>query len=352
MNVFIDTTLTHEDPFFQTVTNKTLLKLVEELGGTLYLSNVVIEETKENLRKNLLKEIRSISKSTLKFNRLALSKIEINFDDNVENYVQELEKFYNELEKSGLLEIVEYENDILPEIINRAIKRKKPFSENKNEFRDAIIWLTYAKKINDNSLEDSFLITNNILDFYSSEKTGLHPDLQKDCSCVQLVKTAKEIIESKDGRISELVADIQTKQLLLDWIEKNPIDDDFLCQLLTSNCEDNIGEFIENHLLEGNLPMNSTFFGEYLEIDSFFIVEVKNTFYEIINEEIYVSGIVVVEAYADVMAYNSVRDPGDEMHYKTDSTNVKLELEFSLTHKGEEGLESFEITGIWEFLEI
>lgn len=351
MNIFIDTTLTHQDPFFKTVTNKMLLKLVKELGGTIYMSSVVLEETKEHLKKNINERIKKLRKDIDEYNKLTKTKIELEINENIESYVWELENFYEQLENNNILKIIDYENDILPIIAERKIKQKKLFSENKDRFRDAIIWLSYANNITNANLLDKCYFITNTLDNYAMDKINLHPDLQNDYSNIKLVKSSKEIIDSFDEEIISALHNVKAKDKLLDWINKNPINNESLTKLLNSECESSINSYLIKYLNNGNIPYNMKCFVGNLELDTFFVTDVKDINYKIIDDVIYISGLMEINAHVNIMIYSCVRDPEDDKYFNYGNSTINIQLKFSLTHKGEEGIEDLEINGVWKFRE-
>lgn len=352
MNIFLDTTLTYQDPFLKTLNNSILLKIVEELGGCIYISTVVLEETKEHLRKNISKELRDLNSSIEKYNKLVKNEVNIDIESNIETHIKELDKFYKGLEEKGVLEIVEYDNNILPIIVERAIKRKKPFDEKKDEFRDAIIWLSYANYINENELEECYFLTNNTSDYYDDDKRSLHPDLQGDCTSINLIKSAKELISSTNEEIKEILPSIKEKVKLEKWMELNPINEESVTELLNNNCEDRIINYVNNYFLDGNTPSNSEYVVDYLELDTLYVTGIKGVFHEIIDDEIYISGTMKLDVYADNMVYNSVRDKGEDRYSNFGGLKLYMELEFSLTHNGPDGIDDFEINGVWSLKEV
>ncbi len=56
-----------------------------------------------------------------------------------EEIMKLFDSYFEKLQSEGLIHTVHYSNDILPELIRRSIYRIKPFTESKQEFRDAII---------------------------------------------------------------------------------------------------------------------------------------------------------------------------------------------------------------------
>lgn len=352
MNIFIDTTCTFQDPFFKNINNRILFNLLDEFGGCIYISNVVLEETKVKLKKNIEETLSGIQKNINDYNKISLNNIELNIDYNIEKYINELDNFYNELSDEGKLEILEYKNEILPKVIDRAINRIKPFSEGKDEFRDAVIWLTYSEYINEEELEECYFITNNTKDYYDKDSKDLHDDLKADCKNIKLVKSSKELIKlicSKNSIDKEHVGNIV---ILEEWIKSNKVNENLLLDVFNEEFNDKIYQFILEFLLNGNIPMNTRELVDHYELDTFYIKGIEDISYEIIEEEIYITGIMKVKVEADRKLYNSVRESRDEECYFSNGTaNIILELEFTLLHEGEKGAKDLQIDKVWKFEE-
>lgn len=360
MNIFLDTTLTYQDPYLKSISNNTLLKLVHLYDKKIYISRVALEETKQHLRKNISREIKELKKSIDKYNRICKDEKYININENIEEYIEELDGYYNNLQERGILEILDYNNDILPILVERAIKRIKPFDEKKDEFRDAIIWLTYANYINENKLEDCYFITNNTGDYYDNDNISLHPDLKKDCDNIKLVKSANELIINIDKTLKEIlevtdfedIEDAKVRIALEQWIKGNKINEDSIRNILSEECYYKIVDFINNYFYDGNIPSNIESVISYLELNEIESLEVKDIHYEIIKDEIYISGEIELKIYADLMVYNPIRDHGEDRYSSYGSGDFFMIVEFSLTHEGENGIGEFEINKILKFIEI
>src|SRR5690606_7702682 len=114
--------------------------------------------------------------------------------------------FYDQLISEGTVKILEYNNDMLPEIVNRAIERKKPFTENKTELKDTIIWLTYVKFVESKKLKNCILLTANVSDFCDTDEAKnnnfvIHPELKKDSNRFKVYKSPKELIQAEKPQL-------------------------------------------------------------------------------------------------------------------------------------------------------
>src|SRR5690606_13987667 len=104
-----------------------------------------------------------------------------------EKSISQLQEFYKNLISAKVIDVLEYSNDFLPKIIDRAINKGKPFSETKTELKDAVIWLSYANYAEEYDLDDCILLSENVADFCDRFKIKegifeIDDELKKDSS--------------------------------------------------------------------------------------------------------------------------------------------------------------------------
>lgn len=140
MNIFIDSNILYKDYFFENKFNKKLLNIAKEKDINIHLSIVVIKELRRQYG-NLLSEKNKVVKELLEDNL----KLKIEFANlqevNIEDKLNSFDKFYDQLENDEIITILDFDNDFLPKLVDRAVSRKMPFREDKSEFKDAVIWL-------------------------------------------------------------------------------------------------------------------------------------------------------------------------------------------------------------------
>lgn len=178
INIFLDSNILYLDPLMDKGNNKLLFDKINEVGGSIFICDVVYKETINNYRKQLNDINNEFLKINKKIKNLNIEQTIVGFID-IENQINKIDNKLQEYIKNNKLIKLETSNDILPEVIDRAINRKKPFKEGKQEFRDCVIWLTYAKKVEEDGLDNCFFITKNVSDF-CNKKQVLHEDLLED----------------------------------------------------------------------------------------------------------------------------------------------------------------------------
>ncbi|MDU7577927.1 MAG: PIN domain-containing protein [Bacillus subtilis] len=228
MNFFLDTNILFDDPFLKGNYNRQLTEIVrmslkldkEYLKKTgyqsefldeeykIYISSVVYEESKnkyiEKIEKifNQLKDFNTSIEKYMDSDKIAESPFTKN------QCIQRFDEYYDSLQQDGIVEILEPYNNITKDLIDRAVHKRGPFfNNNKNEFRDAVIWLTYSSFAEKNELKNCYLITNNVNDFADLENKNkvplvLHSELIKDSNKFIVYKSIKELVTS-DGEFKK-----------------------------------------------------------------------------------------------------------------------------------------------------
>lgn len=194
MHLFLDTTVFYDDPFLQKPHMKNLLNIFKQHDFKVYVSSVVLMETRHHYEEKVRENINSFNKSLKYLEDKHIGHSKGVFQD-VEREIEYCRKrFDRHYTNSEQINVLEYDKNLLPELVNRSIYRIKPFTEKKQEFRDAIIWLTYAHYAEENSLENCLFITNNSTDYLY--KKELHKDLQKDTTRIKIFQQPYGVLYS------------------------------------------------------------------------------------------------------------------------------------------------------------
>ncbi|MDU4882976.1 PIN domain-containing protein [uncultured Clostridium sp.] len=195
INVFLDSNIIYNNPFMDSGFNKKLLNKIKQINGYVYITDIVYKEVIHNYIRKLEELNSEIDKLQTKINKTNIEMSFKNIDVNVEQ--KKLESRFNELVENNYITILSTDSNLLNEVIERAIRKIKPFSDNKEEFRDCLIWLTYVKKAELDELENCFFITNNVSDFFDKDKKSLHPDLFKDSKRFKIYKELIDFFNSE-----------------------------------------------------------------------------------------------------------------------------------------------------------
>jgi len=333
MYVFLDSNFCYTDPFMQeNLYNRILIELAEAGHIALCMSEVVRKEILNNFEKELRKHYEVIENNKNKLMQKYIRRTDgspFEWKITVEDYLNKLGDRLSELEDNGIIEIIPYSNEILPELVERSIKRIKPFSESKLEFRDAIIWLSYVEFVKSHEIDCCYFITSNTEDFYKNEK--LHPDLEKDSTVFVMYKNAQEFIQK-----SKEVKDLQKVHKLEKLVEEidYPNNPHLIMAMLEQHQYFNeIYNYCSSYLLNHphSIPLEvETFETEWLEMSSMDYKKVEYIEVETVLENIIVTGYVVVETYFEVNERNPGYEPGDEEFLHMGSDEVDLSVKFSI----------------------
>lgn len=340
INIYLDTTMLYNDPFFKKNFNRLLLKFADTYGVPLVMSKVVFDEARKNFLKNVEKRMSNLESALEELKdfypqELTASTLQISCAD----FEQQFDNYYNQLVQLNLIEIVDYDNSILPELVHRSINRIKPFTEKKQEFRDAITWLTYTQKADRENQEYCFFITQNKKDFMDSAN-NLHPDLIKDSSKFKLYFTSKEFFENEEI-IKPLINTVELKR----WLEDNPFDQEAVLDLINLKFDEIYDYTVDFVNAAGSdVISEDDGYGELFSID---IKEVRDLNIEVISDEIIVTGSLIIDASLEVYVYNTFRERGEDNFTHVGSDDAKLEYIFTFSYHPEETIKYFEINDVY-----
>lgn len=221
MKVILDTNIIFSDFHLKGARIKNLCESVKSTGDTVYIPEVVVDESinkyREKTRECKLKIDRGISD----FKRLTGKDVEDNPISD-EFILKESEKyarsFRKQLQELGI-KIIPYPSISHQELVKRDLARKKPFQETGKGYRDALIWES-VKSICEKSLSlfenpKIIFVNKNHKDF--CEEGLLHPDLKEDLVNNGINEDYVRVIEDIDIFIKEY---IKPKQKILKNIQE------------------------------------------------------------------------------------------------------------------------------------
>jgi PIN domain len=308
--VFLDTSVLYKDPFFKGNFAYNLLKISREKHVDIYISRIVLKELLKNYEKILLEENSKLSKIISDAMHYDFSGGPRNLFE-VSQSLEVLKRFYDSLYYEGVINVLEHDNDMMPEIIDRAVLRKKPFADNKSELKDALTWLTYAKFVEEYELDNCILITENVRDFCDLEalkkdQVIVHEDLLSDTKRFKLFRSIKDFMQSEKAVVSS--SSLRFKQ----WLQHQDFDESFILNLLKFELGSEVKKYVKDkftyydlsyvfdseYSVEGFLSFDDTFFlhkVEAIEISDF-------------GDECVVSGDLYVSCNVQGFEYTSGKD--------------------------------------------
>ncbi|WP_427071056.1 PIN domain-containing protein [Lysinibacillus fusiformis] len=341
-NIFLDTTLTYKDPFFKSNFNRILLKLAEYHEFPIYMSKVVYDETRNKFEENVKLKIQMLDSALDELDIYHPTELNATtIKSTKEDFYTKFDEFYHDLITRGILEIIDLDNSLLPILVERSIKRIKPFGNKKQEFRDAITWLSYATLAEKANLSNCYFITDNVNDFCQG-KGNIHPDLLKDSEKFQHYVSVKEMLE-KESVLEPLIRTIE----LVKWVESENIDEDYVQDILDiqfDNIFNEINHFVFNSEIS-NFIDNSYEEG-YSELWTMDIIEVDETSVEVIGDEILINGVAKINANLEFYIYNPLRDSRHDKYSHVGDGEVGLNLEFTFSYNTNCEVQHFEVNEI------
>lgn len=217
MDVIIDANIIRRDLKLSDKGFEILIDYLNKTNSKLIFPSIVIEEVK-SLYKRVLKERfeeynKSVDKlkSTLLFIEMP-NLPELDIEGDSEKYLD----FIHQKFGTNTSNIIKYKNDYLPELVNRAVERKKPLDEKGQQFRDGLLWLTlldYAETIEEKTVA---FISDNPSDFCEKGKTELAKELVDEATSrgitIKFYKTLNDFAKQQASTIEFINKD---------WIEKH-----------------------------------------------------------------------------------------------------------------------------------
>ncbi len=296
------------------------------------MSRIVLDELVRNYEKIMKGEIDKLEKivyDSKHYNFNLSSKVFIDAKVSVDG----LKRFYQNLYNEGVLEILYHEDSMMSEIVRRAVNRTKPFSDNKNELKDALTWLVYSKFVEDYELDSCYLMTDNVSDFCDADKLKkgdleIHIELLSDTKRFKVCRSFKEFVQKEEQAIGELSGNFKR------WLDYQDFDNIFILKMIKASLGDEIKNEIKNKFTYYDL--NYLF---NLDYDAKGFIAFSETFYmsnlidlniNVLDEECIISGSLNISC--DVEGYGYSADSDIENEYALigeKELNMKIGFSFS-----------------------
>ncbi|SEJ73318.1 protein of unknown function [Dyadobacter sp. SG02] len=142
---------------------------------------MVLLEATRKYELNLREAIGANRKSSLKLNKLTRGGYQVAADDiDIMCLCQEYESYVRSMLSSFCLEEIPIKSELLSKVLQRWRKSEKPFSAERDVFRDAIIWTSIVEYISEVNRDHVVFISDNVKDFCNTDGIDLHPDLRRE----------------------------------------------------------------------------------------------------------------------------------------------------------------------------
>lgn len=182
MIVILDTNIIRQDLLLRSPKIDLLLDFLSKTRGRLVLPDITYQEVRAVYVREIKRHHSRLEKARCTLQDLTFDhKIPpVKLDDNAhaERYVQHLRKRLNLTDT----DIVPYKNEYLPDVVRRATNRLHPFTDERKEFRDVLLWLTILDICAAHKEKTVVFISGNTKDFGDKESDKLHPALAKEAA--------------------------------------------------------------------------------------------------------------------------------------------------------------------------
>ncbi len=242
MDIIIDANIIRRDLKLNDKNFEILTDYLNKTNSNLIYPSIVIQEVK-GLYKRALKErveqfttVNRKLKSTLVTTEIAELPV-INIEIESENYI---EFIHNKLGTTSD-NIIEYKNEFLPELVSRAIDRKKPLDNKGQQFRDGLLWLSLLDYAINTEEKRVAFISDNPTDFAEKGENKL---------CVELLEETNEKgIEIVYFRTLDDFA--KQHASVIEFITKEWISENIDNEIIESLFEETLDNLDDDLILEG-----------------------------------------------------------------------------------------------------
>lgn len=258
MHVFLDTNILYGKFKLDNSVISGLKTYLQLTKSKAYLSEVSFKEIVFKYKENL---------SDLKIEVLERDFNNLNYQKKYDftGLNEKIEKLGDEYEsflKSQLkwwCDIVKIDESFMEECVDRAVCKRPPCGK-KEEFRDTVIWLTYAKMINEGSKPIAF-ISNNTKDFWEELNPILLNDIEKGKRWKVVYRNSLEKFLEEYYESVKWIVDYN-------YIQENLLTEEF-CLELFDNEKDNI----ELDALGWDFEYNRTNYVGFIDLYELYIKE-------------------------------------------------------------------------------
>ena len=238
MNVVLDTNIIVQDFLLQSKKFNLLLDHLKKTSSRVIMPQIVYEEVAEVYRRRLAQHLEDYKETGKKLEIVLaenrnVPKVDIQVDEEVEKY----REYLKEKLSFSSSNIVPYKEIYLGELVNRAVKRLRPFSSKGEEFRDALLWLTVLDIAKAEEHQAIVFISNNPKEFGPNHTlhTPLHDEVKDRSLTVKYYNSIEHFIQRYA---------IQVEYITLDWL---------IDQLNIELVEEKLAESIKDYLLNMNI---------------------------------------------------------------------------------------------------
>jgi hypothetical protein len=329
LHVFLDTNILYNDPYFKNQ-NKTLIDYARQGKIKLMISKVVLSELLILQKIRLKQYIEELKKGYNSLKKITQIELDLNGITR-DRYLEDIQGFYQTLSSENIIYIIEPSEGIFSTILDKSLNKEAPFFNNKNEFKDSVIWYNYVEYILKNKLKEFCFITDNKRDFCDKDGT-LHSELRSVLDITHYSSVQQFNLDQT------LYLDIHPTKNILNLmqsiVEKNA--KDYIQELFTSQ-RDEVNIALDTELLSIDTSFAirdrypNTIIG-YTEIGEWEISDVTELNTEAIDSLLYIKGTIKMKAKFNLYEY---LEPNNELEFFSSVYPViKFHLSLDLNEEG------------------
>lgn len=226
MKVFLDTNIFYNNWFVSNANFKLFYHYLNNNQHELLLSELVVQEVNNIRERELSETISEIKRLIKNGSKLNATPFRFNISDlGINNYnIKEILKSEVHWVKS-----IDYNSITQSQVVERALKLIKPFTDQEKGYRDTLIWLSFLNYLKENDIQDDVaFITNNKSDFFKAKNNPVkfNDDLESDIKNLELkakIIPYKSLFDFVNDKADKIV-DSVNKYEILDRLEGFLID--------------------------------------------------------------------------------------------------------------------------------
>ena len=178
MIIVLDTNILHNDFLMKSGQFAILIDYIRKTQSKVILPKIVYDELPVTFERELRKRLKEFVRARGSLAVLLQNKLpEVNIS--VESEIASYLNFVKEKLNVGDSDIFDYKETYLHDVIERAIRRRRPCTERGEEIRDAVLWHCVLDIAGESPEKSVIFISNNTKQF-ASDDAALHPDLIED----------------------------------------------------------------------------------------------------------------------------------------------------------------------------
>lgn len=160
MNIILDTNIFIQNFLINSKSFNLLIDYLNKTNSRLLMPLIVYQEIAEIYKTKLCERLEAYERAGKSLEKTLLDtelfSLIVDIPNEVDKYLEFVKKRLMISDKS----IIPFREHYLNELVNRAITRRKPFSEKGEEFRDALLWLTVLDVAEETDQETLAFISN------------------------------------------------------------------------------------------------------------------------------------------------------------------------------------------------